>query len=196
MRNSLQFQHVAVSRTDNGVSTMALISVAPLTTFDPEVAAAHGFRNVDGIYVRDVTDEQIDNELARTAWSGGQNGEPFVSLKDICTGWRRIEEKDIPSDRTFRNAWFDDGKAITVDLDRARHIVRQAIRAARPPQFAALDNAMRPLEAKQILGKLTAAEKVAYSGLEAQRQELRDAPSASAIDDAKSEDDLRQLLPL
>jgi len=51
-----------------------------------------------------------------------------------------IEDKMIPPDRTFRNAWISDGKGgVTYDMEKARAIVRDVLRQKRLPLLIALD---------------------------------------------------------
>lgn len=193
MNNSRAFQHVAVTRTDKDhVSVVSIITVALEPSFDPESANAAGYVLIDGAWYRDATDEVIERELSRTVVSGWIGTDtPPVFLSGVATSWRRIGEADIPTDRTFRNAWVDAGDGVVVDLPLARNIVREKIRQVRPERFQSLDNAMKPLEVKAALGTITAAEKRALTGLEAQRQALRDAPADPAIDAAKTVDDLK-----
>lgn len=51
---------------------------------------------------------------------------------------REVTEAEIPTDRTFRNAWTDEG-SLTVDMKKAREIHRAALRSSRSPKLAALD---------------------------------------------------------
>lgn len=193
MNNSRAFQHVAVTRTDKDhVSVVSIITVALEPSFDPESAKTAGYVLIDGAWYREATDEVIKRELERTVVSGWIGTDtPPVFLSDVVTSWRRIEEADIPTDRTFRNAWVDAGDGVAVDMALARGLVREKIRQVRPERFQLLDNAMKPLEVKAALGTITAAEKRALTGMEAQRQALRDAPADPAIDAAKTVDDLK-----
>ncbi len=51
-------------------------------------------------FEREATDEAIVAEIAKSG---------FKAVK-----WRRIAQKDLPTDRSTRNAWQDTGKAIGV----------------------------------------------------------------------------------
>lgn len=95
---------------------------------------------------------------------------------------RQATESDVPTDRTWRDAWRDNGTAIEVDMARARDIFRDRIRAARAPRLEALDVAwMRAAEAgdRNEQGRIAAA-----------KQALRDAPMHPAIEAAKTPDEL------
>lgn len=177
---------VAISavRPDGGVSIRRIPIRSSEQCYSPDVAANLGFTLNDGVWSREITDELIEADLK-------------ISVPGGWVSWRRIEESDLPDHgpgRVFRNALRDDGKTLGHDMGHAREIVRQEIRAIRPPQFASLDNAMKPLEVKAALGTLSADEKLAMTGLEAQRQALRDAPADPAIDAAKSISELATLV--
>lgn len=54
-------------------------------------------------------------------------------------GAQIIEASDIPADRTFRNAWAQNGKIIAHDMVKAREIQRERLRRVREPLQAELD---------------------------------------------------------
>lgn len=97
-----------------------------------------------------------------------------------------VEESQVPTDRTFRNAWTQDTKgAPVVDMDKARDIHRDRMREARKPKLGALDvEFMRAVES----GKSTSEVMVAKQG-------LRDVTKDPAIDAAKTPDDLKKVWP-
>lgn len=95
----------------------------------------------------------------------------------------------IPAERTFRDAWTagsnPEAGVISVDMDKARVIWREKIRAARDAAFPALDAAfMKALE--------TGAD---TSAIVAQKQALRDAPADPAIGTASTPEELRAVKP-
>ena len=59
-------------------------------------------------------------------------------IKDVPAGvpYRIVNDDELPSDRTFRNAWKGD---LTVDLPKAKEICHDKRRAARALEFAPLD---------------------------------------------------------
>jgi hypothetical protein len=61
-----------------------------------------------------------------------------VAKKDVPAGvpYRIVNDDEVPSDRTFRNAWTD---TLTVDMPKAQEITQEARRAARSAEFAPLD---------------------------------------------------------
>lgn len=96
---------------------------------------------------------------------------------------------ETPTERTFRDAWSFGGNpeagVITVDMDKAKDIWRDKIRAARNAAFGALDAAfMKALE--------TGAD---TSAIVAQKQALRDAPADPAIDAATTPEQLKAVQP-
>ena len=52
--------------------------------------------------------------------------------------FRIVNDDEIPSDRTFRNAW-QDTNGITVDMPKAQEITKDRLRAERAPLLTALD---------------------------------------------------------
>jgi len=82
----------------------------------------------------------------------------------------------IPSDRHFRNAWKINGSVISEDLDTAKEIFKDKIREVRKPLLEAEDvTYMKAMEADDASAKTASVTR---------KTALRDAPSASAIDDA------------
>jgi len=81
-----------------------------------------------------------------------------------------------PQNRMFRNAWVLNGTVISEDIDAARNIFRDKIREVRKPLLEAEDVIyMKALEADDSDAKTASATK---------KQNLRDAPAASAITSA------------
>ena len=61
-----------------------------------------------------------------------------------------VHKDDIPTDRTFRNAWSRSGRAIGHDMAKAKAIAHDKRRAARAAEFAPLDiEATIPAKAAQ-----------------------------------------------
>ena len=105
-----------------------------------------------------------------------------VAVNDVPTGipFRIVNDDEIPSDRTFRNAWKDD---LTVDIQKAKDIAHDKRREARSAEFTPLDiKATIPSEA-------VAAE--------AARQVIRDkyATMQTAIDAASTVDEIKAAMP-
>jgi hypothetical protein len=97
------------------------------------------------------------------------------------------EDYETPTERVFRNAWAanESEQIIFVDMEKAREVWRNKIRAAREAEFVKLDAAyIRALE--------TNAD---TSDIIARKQELRDAPADPAIDLATTPEELKLVKP-
>lgn len=104
-----------------------------------------------------------------------------VLAKDVPSGANGeiVDVSDIPSDRTFRNAWEKSGRVIATNLSKAKNIAHDKRRAARAKEFAPLDiEATIPAKSQQA---------------EAARQAIRDkyATIQSNIDAANNVDELK-----
>tara|TARA_R100001463_G_scaffold87933_1_gene142564 strand:+ start:450 stop:824 length:375 start_codon:yes stop_codon:yes gene_type:complete len=81
-----------------------------------------------------------------------------------------------PSDRSFRNAWIISGEVISEDLTRAKAIFKDKIREVRGPLLEAEDVVyMKALEQDDATAKAASVTR---------KTSLRDAPAASAIENA------------
>jgi len=108
-----------------------------------------------------------------------------LAAKDVPAGVPAdiVEVSEIPSDRTFRNAWEKSGRAVVTNLGKAKGIAHDKRRAARAKEFAPLDvEATIPSRAQQA---------------EAARQAVRDkyAVMQEQMDAAESVEQLKSLLP-
>jgi len=82
----------------------------------------------------------------------------------------------VPSNRDFRGAWSLSGSVISVDLAKAKEIFKDKIREVRKPLLEAEDaNFMKALED---------ADTSAQNTIKTKKNNLRDAPAASAISSA------------
>jgi len=114
-------------------------------------------------------------------------GSVELALKDVPenTPYSIVDVADIPSDRTFRNAWVIGDGCVEHDLDQCREIGHDKRRAARTEAFAPFDEII----ANQIPG----ADALAA---EAARQGIRDkyADVQLAIDAAADPDEIKAAL--
>ena len=107
-----------------------------------------------------------------------------VIEKDVpvgCTA-RVIDADEIPSDRSFRNAWRLQGKLIKHDMSKAREIHRDKIRAARTPLLIELD-----IEMQKELEK----QEPQVDNIVNKKQALRDATINPAIEKARTIEQLK-----
>lgn len=92
----------------------------------------------------------------------------YIINKDVPKGqaYRVTDKANLPQDRTFRNAWTDQGLTETVDVDvkKAQEIHKDKLRELRTPKLAALD-----VEYMQALEKGTSTTEIV-----AKKQALRD----------------------
>ena len=104
----------------------------------------------------------------------------------VDKGGKLISTDDLsskPSDRHFRNAWTLNDKIITEDLATAKTIFKEKIREVR-----------RPLLEEQYVLYMKALEdddSSAQTTIKNKKKSLRDAPAASAIDDADTIEKLK-----
>lgn len=112
-----------------------------------------------------------------------------IIAKDVpssATNVRVVDAEDIPTDRTFRDAWAACPESVCrVDMQKAREIHRERLRRARKPKLEALD--------VETMRNLTNSAKLAE--IEAKKQELRDATAYPAIDSAATPEDLKLAVP-
>jgi len=89
----------------------------------------------------------------------------------------------VPADRHFRNAWSLSGSVISEDMTEAKNIFKEKIREVREPLLTTEDaNYMKALESNDSDEKVSIATK---------KQNLRDAPAATAITNATTIADLK-----
>ena len=98
----------------------------------------------------------------------------FVTDKDGAT--IDASTATIPSDRHFRNAWKLSGSVMAEDMTAAKVIFKDKIREVRKPLLEAEDVVyMKALEADDASAKTASVAK---------KKALRDAPAATAIENA------------
>ena len=98
----------------------------------------------------------------------------FITDKDGAT--IDASTATMPSDRHFRNAWKLNGSVIAEDMTAAKVIFKDKIREVRKPLLEAEDVVyMKALEA---------SDSSAQTASVAKKKALRDAPSATAIENA------------
>jgi len=121
-----------------------------------------------------LTDEQIFREVERM----------YRDPRASAIGFRRIDDTDLPTDRTYRDAWADTGAGpLTHDMPRARGLHLARVRLARAKRFAELDS-----EWMRAAGQGKKADEAA---VEARRQALRDLPATLGVEAATTVEDLK-----
>ncbi len=107
-----------------------------------------------------------------------------IAAKDVPTGvaYEIIDTSDLPSDRTFRNAWRKKGRNVSEDVTAAKAIAHEKRRAMRDEEMIPLDvEATIPILSKKA---------------EAKRQKVRDKNAAlqERIDSAADVGELKKLM--
>jgi len=119
-----------------------------------------------------------DDEIEKRAWAK-------LPADAIDPQW--VEEADIPTDRTFRDAWAHGGTSVNVDMTKAREIQRDHLRSIRAPMLAALDVAyQRADESSDVAMKAQIAKN---------KQALRDVTADPMIDAATTPEELKAVMP-
>ena len=110
--------------------------------------------------------------------------DPFTTVVDKDGNEKRADElTSQPSNKLFREAWSLSGTVITEDLDKAKEIFKDKIREVRKPLLEAEDVVyMKALEADDSTAKANSVTK---------KNNLRDAPAATAITNATDIDELK-----
>jgi len=107
-----------------------------------------------------------------------------LAAKDVPAGkpYQIVDVSDIPSDRTFRNAWeLGVSRKITINLDKAKDITKDRLRAERTPLLQAQDIAFQRALEQQLDTTEIVAEK----------QRLRDIPQLA--DQANTLEELKAI---
>ena len=109
-------------------------------------------------------------------------GSVELALKDVPPGvpYEIVSTDDIPSDRTFRNAWVIGNGCIEHDLDQCRDIGHDIRRTMRSAEFQPFDEII----AKQIPGADALAAEAARAQIRDKYAEVQAAIEAAADPDA------------
>jgi len=98
-----------------------------------------------------------------------------------------IDKSEIPTDRTFRNAWKKDGKKIKTDMPRARNIHLNNIRKKRDKRLKEKDIEWQIAMEKGLTDKAQA--------IATEKQTLRDIPQTFDLDQYTEPDALKDACP-
>jgi hypothetical protein len=101
-----------------------------------------------------------------------------LALKDVPEGvsYEIVDASEVPTDRTFRNAWVMGGCCIDHDLDKCKDIGHAIRRTKRAEEFAPHDDVI----AKQIPGNDAAAAEAARQVVRDKYADVQDAINAAA----------------
>lgn len=157
---------IAITFTDDSVGVMSFVTCV----YDPSTDQPR--------WSRLATAENVDREIARSSFA--------PELRPI-KAWHFVDRKDVPDDRTYRNAWKSDGARVVHDMAKAREVHRQRIRRVRAAKLTELDVAYQRADEggdfglKQVIAR--------------RKQELRDLTADPAIDAATTPEALRATWP-
>ena len=98
---------------------------------------------------------------------------------------RIVDESDIPTDRTFRNAWIDTGNSVNHDITKCREIHKNRLRDWRAPKLLALDIAYQRAD--------EAGDGAQKKQIANEKQLLRDVTKNPAIASANTVEELLAL---
>ena len=105
-----------------------------------------------------------------------------IAAKNVPKGkpFRIVEAHELPTERTFRDAWQFEGPQI--NMEKAKEVAHRTRRAAREKEFAPYDEAI----AKQIPGKFETAEAARVLIREKYAEMQVKIDSSSSVDELKS----------
>ena len=139
---------------------------------DGGLCVVHPVRNTVGETLR--TDKEIEQRA-------------FGKLPSDAINPQFVELNALPLDRTFRNAWKQNGSLVGHDMGKARDIHRDALRFLRKPKLEVLDMAyLRADEQGDVAEKARIAAK---------KQVLRDVTDDPRIEAAQSPEQLKAVMP-
>jgi len=101
---------------------------------------------------------------------------------------RTISRDELPKSRSWRDAWTHDGKTISVDMPRAREILRNKMRKQRAKM-------LRKLDQEQLMG-IVQGRDADVKQMEAVKQTLRDVTEDPSIEAAQTPEELDKVWPL
>lgn len=138
---------------------------------DGALSIIHPVRNTYP-HPEDLTDDEV---LAR-------------AMKDVppdALNVHVLDETEIPTDRTFRNAWIYQNNKIEPDLDQSKEIKKAQLRLERKPLLEALDAAfMKALEDQ---------DSEAIAQIKTKKQRLRDITKEPALLNAQTPEEIKQV---
>ena len=134
------------------------------------------------------------NWVSENCWN--RPATPELIAEKVATNWAKAArpapekwrvmsptEAEVLKDRTYRNAFVDDGSSVKHDMGKAKELHRAHLRAERAERLGALDG--------QWMRAIGQGKKAEADAVEAERQVLRDAPADPRIDAAKTVDELK-----
>src|SRR3990167_1003425 len=169
--------HVKLALTmDNGtVAVMAFVTEgrSPTLPFGAQWIPPGEF------WSRQPTDANVWAELRKACPGVNQLG----IRRPVPLSYAVITNAEIPADRAYRNAWEFVGGRVVENLAKAKELHRDKLRRQRTELLLPLD-----IEWSRAMAT---DDKAAASAVEAERQQLRDAPDDPRIEAAQTVDELK-----
>lgn len=171
---------IAITMDDGSLAIMSFCTVGRSPTLP---VGATWMTDGSGRWSRPPTEANLDAEFAKAFPPFDRAGQP----KPQPVSRTVVEQKDIPTDRAYRNAWIHDGVKIDHDIVKAREIHLDKIRQARTEALGVLD--------KDWMKAVGQGDAATAATVEAERQKLRDAPATVEVDKASTIEELKALWP-
>ena len=185
---------VAITLDDGSLSVMTFVTESRSPTL-PTGAVWADLKS--GRWTREPTDANVFAEISKAFPAVDRNGLP----QPQPVNYKIVDAAEVPTDRTYRNAWTHDGKDFGHDMAKAREIHLDLVRNARADALGALDRdytklSGQALAADAIADKAVKDAKLAEAAaVEAKRQALRDAPQTLDVESAATIEELKALWP-
>ena len=175
--------YIAVSRGGEPVAILGFLTVGRGSSLPSHAQWIDGR---EGWWRREPSHTAIFEEVSRAFATGPE-----------VTGYRRIDESEIPKDRSYRDALTDDGGKLAHDMPRARALHLGKLRRQRVDKLADLDRQFTLATAAMLDDDEAKANeaKARAKVIERKRQKLRDMPTAvaPALDAATDTDALKAI---
>jgi len=169
----IQQIYVSITRDDGSTAIMGFITVGRGSYLPQGPDPAVWIDQANGWWSRPASDANIFAEISRT----------FSGPVPQPTNWRKINEQDIPKDRTFRNALTDDGTKLHHPMEKCHPLHVEKLRRLRQPLLDQLDRDWQKANAKN--------DKTEVDKIETERQRLRDITKDPRIETATTPEELK-----
>lgn len=163
-------QKVAITRADGSVAVMTFVIEGRSPSLP---SGAVWIEQGSALWFRQPNERNIAAEVQK-------------AVPDAVS-WRKIADNEVPTDRTYRNALVDDGRALNFDIQKAAGLQLDKLRRARTLAFETLD--------KDWMIAFASGRVEEARAIEARRQALRDMPVtvAPSLAAARSVEDLKAI---
>lgn len=137
-----------------------------------------------GFWTREATHANIFAEVLRAMSIDLDHNE---NPRPQPRSYRIVEDSELPQDRTYRDAWIDNGSSIHCDIERAKKSHLEKVRHARAPLLEQLD--------RDWMRATGQGNKKEADAVEKRRQVLRDLPTKLGLDKVSTVEQLKAVWP-